>query len=169
MKTSELKECLRDLGYRLDVNYIKKYCSDDDRLAVINHDGMVVASVSNENRYDIDMRYKVKGFDESERQAIFELLVEYTKTPIDQREDWKAYAYKLKQPKNIEYDGQYLAFNTTTRKWRLVPEETWSDGKELLFFTHSWLKDLGVDIDELKTIFDEIEIKRACTKGDLKL
>lgn len=168
MKTSELRECLRDLGYRLDVNYIKKYCSDDDRLAVINRDGMVVASVSNENRYDIDMRYKVKEFDESKRQVIFELLVEYAKTPIEQREDWTAYAYKLKQPKNIEYGSQILAFNTTTRNWRLVPEETWSDGKELLFFTYSWLKDLGVDIDELKTIFDEIEIKRACTKGGLK-
>lgn len=137
MKTSEF------IGKALEINGVESF-ENDRYIKLRNISGGIIAIVGTKETHVLITDYR--GFDilsiNSKRQ-LFSLLVEYAKTPLEEREEPKK--YKLKH-KLIKVDGylnyverkKELIFSTDTeiggirvaftiQEWEVLTEQTWED------------------------------------------
>lgn len=151
MKTNELIEKAEKLGVTVDIRY-----RDMD----VYYEDLFIASLDMFEMFAVNTNYfNFCELDKDKQQQIFKLLIEYVSTPVKEREEEKKYMYRLKDKvKGITLkDSQYtfLSYKESDNKWYL------SNGCNLLKtqFTHSWLKEHKVDIEQLQEFYDEIEVK----------
>ncbi len=96
MKTTEFINKFKELGLGYDVTM-----SSDKRHLQISKSSAIFATVSTLDTNSINT-----GFVYTVSPELFDLIVEYAKTPIEEREEQKKYYLKLKT--NIITDGTYL-------------------------------------------------------------
>lgn len=83
MKTKEFIQKVKSLG--LDVEY--DYHSYEENLEVVLFNSLIV-NVSNDCEYEFDTNYPdFRKLSKKRKKDLFELLVEYSSTPIDEREE----------------------------------------------------------------------------------
>lgn len=104
MKTSEFIRIVEELGYEVvdnHVDYIKVY-RDNSSVAVV---------------YKSKVNALYTSYHKSVSDDLFDLCVEYAKTPIEEREEPKKYYLKLPHPYQIEsnylnnINGNYMFAN----------------------------------------------------------
>lgn len=136
MKTSEFKKKVEELGYECTRQAVRK-------------DGYICATFNKSRMYAIDTVFN--GFirlDESEKELLFSLLIEYASTPIEEREDEKRYRLRLTN-KTATVGDIYL--NKGFGEFVL---DTGSNSQSYqTIFTESELK----DIDETEFIREEVK------------
>ena len=83
MKTKEFIERVKSLG--LDVEY--DYHSYEENLEVVLFNALI-ANVSNDCEYEFDTNYPdFRKLSKRTKKKLFDLLVEFSSTPIAERED----------------------------------------------------------------------------------
>lgn len=93
MKTKEFIERVKSLG--LDVEY--DYHSYEENLEVVLFNALI-ANVSNDCEYEFDTNYPdFRKLSKKRKKDLFELLVEYSSTPIEERDKEKNEAEKEKK------------------------------------------------------------------------
>ena len=96
MKTKEFIEKVEELGFEVKT-YETTYVIFNNGAQVASIDNLIPMQLSNYHReYD-----KLNNFD---KEKLFDLLVEYARTPIDERGDKKRYCL---QKKNLEFFETY--------------------------------------------------------------
>lgn len=94
MKTKEFIEKVEKLGYNIEINWPTIY---------IKCDGCILARVDKARAYTIDTK---AAFEVKNAEELFDLCVEYAKTPIEDREE-KKYYLKLKRKNREFYESIY--------------------------------------------------------------
>ena len=142
MKTKEFMDEIRERGFYFEA-YNRQICVYSD----IEHDNEI-ATIYTDACFSIDLTYT--NFDELEhgrKEELFNLLVEYARTPIEERGEPKKYYLKHRWLKNEGYS--YL--NLDKQYGEIVPT-------------------LGTELNSynFKTLFTQAEIndikKRYCTE-----
>lgn len=108
-----------------------------------------------------EYHFMLEGNDE-EQEKLFDIIVEYSKTPIEEREEEPRYQYFLPEVHGIvlqEYDIKHscLNYNRTKNTWEWGSDEDTEDYQTI--FTHKELKKRGVDVEELREKYDEIKVE----------
>lgn len=163
MKTKEFIKKLKEIGFETEIlecggRYLEVY---DDCSKVAEIDIQHFLSIStNYSSFD--------NLSEEKKQPLFSFLMEYAMTPIEERQEEKKYMYRLKKIDGIEYieDYRYLNYDTEYNSWAIGDKtgaKIITDTEEVFevkyIFTHSWLEERGVDIEQLKEVYEEIEVK----------
>lgn len=87
MTTNEFIKKVEELGYEIKKNtYFGMVCLD-----ILNNKGDRVASVNSQQPYDIYTSAMFYLENEENQSKLFDLLVEYAKTPIEERVEQKKY------------------------------------------------------------------------------
>lgn len=86
MKTSEFIKKVGELGHWADskTNYIDIYRDD--------YNGDLLVEVSKVHLYNLDTQYTLSTIS----KELWELLIDYASTPVEEREDEKKYCLKFK-------------------------------------------------------------------------
>lgn len=100
MKTEEFIERAEALGYEVEKTTCLGVSCLDIKIAE-----ECVACVSLQGRYDFDISSEFYNETEKNQDALFDLLVEYSKTPIEEREEKKEYCFLLKVERLDPVDG----------------------------------------------------------------
>lgn len=151
MKTNELIEKAKAMGFEMQEKHkwIGFFCN-----------GYTVAIV---NKYDIfSLNTNHAGFrdlDEELKKQFYKLLTEYASTPVEEREEDKKYMYRLKKIEGVEY-GDFEYLNWDNDEENFILEDLSVDDDYTSEFTHSWLKRHGVNIEQLKEFYEEIEVTK---------
>ena len=121
MKTKEFIEKVEELGFDVEVIYYKK---DDSieierRIVIRNKENKCVVSVVWAERvYEFDNSWIcfTKLTEELQKKELFNLLIKYSSTPIEEREEAKKYYLKHKFLKGLVC-LQYLFLNKHTQEY----------------------------------------------------
>lgn len=136
MKTKEFIKRVKELGF-VTGRYF------DNHISVFDSEGIIV-SINEDRPYGTitDIRHL-----KSLTKELFDLCVEYAKTPIEEREYVKKYHLYLKRTKPKFFDdvGSYLTFNTYTNTFSL------DVGVETAHLTAQFTQK---EIDEIKERFN---------------
>lgn len=147
MKTKEFIEKVKDLGFDIKIGSVTVF---------IKCGGRTITRIDKKVPYEINTyaAFEVKDADE-----LFDLCVEYARTPIEEREDVKKYHLYLKRTKPKFFDdvGSYLTFNTYSNTFSI------DVGVETAHLTAQFTQE---EIDEIKEKFNtdlsefkQIEVK----------
>lgn len=107
MKTKEFIKRVEALGYDTEL-----YPSH----ITIKTSNIFVANVYTQSLYEINTRKNVK-FDLKNKEGLFDLITEYAKTPIEEREESKKYYLKHKWMGHEKL--KYLELDTQNDEWYL--------------------------------------------------
>ena len=139
MKTSELIKRVMEIegvdDYRLDEGMLCFYASEQ---------GGIVAYADRINKFEISTGYgNFKKLHSFSQELLLDLLYQYAKTPIEEREEQKKYKLKHKLVRGAGYlnyieDEKELRFSTeieienfktafTIQEWESLTEQTWED------------------------------------------
>lgn len=154
MKTKEFIEQAEKIGLKVII-----YKDTNEIFLKLPGTG-VAATVSINQLFEFNIGYcAFYLFDFERQQKIFDLLTEYSRTPIEERQEEKKYMYRLKKIDGVEYDSyDYLNWNYML-EYFLVADTSSPSGDYKIQFTHSWLEERGVDIKQLKEVYEEIEVE----------
>lgn len=108
MKTSEFIERVERLGYEVD------NISFPTVLRIVAGEDVWIASVETNALNKVDTRY-----DANIPSELFDLLVEYAKTPIEEREEEKKYHWKLKGGGKLDNDMSHFNYQKSANEWFL--------------------------------------------------
>lgn len=163
MKTKEFIKKINDLGYYAKLkDYDEKilYICHNNKGDVLQH---ILAAVNIEQIGVINTFYnEFNQLNIDKQQQLLGLLSKYSRTPIKERNEEKKYMYRLREINNLIFEKHsrgdyYLNYNTKRGRCFLHNNEEGSDIKTK--FTHSWLEEQGIDIEQLKEIYEELEVK----------
>lgn len=151
MRTKEFIKKLKEIGFEAEI------LECDGRYLEVYDDCSKVAEIDIQNFLSINTNYS--SFDklsEEKKQPLFSFLMEYAMTPIEERQE-KKYRYKLRGFGGINYGFNcYLNYNNSSKMFLVSDSEDCSLFRTV--FTHSWLEERGLDIKQLKDIYEEIEV-----------
>lgn len=172
MRINELREKIDKLGQKYDEKFIIEEIetfSNHSRITIyIDYYGShyTIANIMLKERYAFST--VEVGFDELPeelQEELFNILTEFARTPVDEREEVKKYQYRLKEKywwiaKDFDGERVYLNFRTDEDALRNVFLDT---SKDLMFhkteFTDEEIKEVvdkfGVDLE----MFDKIEVE----------
>ena len=105
MKTKEFIEKVEELGFDVEVKSIDDFIKIEHKIVIRNKENKcVVSALWTEKNYEFDNRWEsfTKLTEETKKQ-LFDLLVEYSTTPIKEREEEKKYYLKHKFIQNEVY------------------------------------------------------------------
>lgn len=149
MKTKEFIARVEDLGLYTEIDYIA------DTMLV--HDGQgIVATVSMLNQFEMSTGYYIFKATTEIKSKLLKILVEYTTTPIEERESPQKYRLKLK-PLELKIIGtnRYLAHDELNEEYILIDRR---DGYNLVKnkFTFDEILELDRNFDILSTFNAEV-------------
>lgn len=154
MKTKEFIEKVEELGFDVAV---KEY-NNEKRIQLFNSDGYTVSKVSTECICEgITAFNGFTNLQKDLKKQLFELLVEYSSTPIEEREEKKKYYLKHKFLRN-DHDKYYLNDNylnnyTPKNNWVLKNKATTDNYKTQ--FTKQEIEEIK---QKFNTSLDDFEI-----------
>lgn len=133
------------------------YCESIDKQKIF------ICSVSEYHQYNftIEREYYLL-LSENEQKELFDIIVEYSATPIKEREEVPQYQYFFSEVSGInlcEYDmvNRCLNYDKRYSQWCWSDNENNEDFKTI--FTHQELKDLGVNVEDLRKKYIEVRVK----------
>ena len=151
MKTKEFIEKVEELGFDVEVIYYKK---DDSieierRISIRNKENKcMIASLWIERIYEFDNNWVCFSILPTEtKKQLFNLLVEYSSTPREERREEEKYYLKHKLVK-IGEDNTYLNYKTESKNYVL---------------------DSNIETEKYKTKFTEQEIEEIKQKFNTSL
>ena len=154
MKTNEFIKEVEAMGFNAE---------EYPQWVVIYANGFRISTVSKNRLFVVNTDF-VKFYDlfKDKKQQLFNLLTQYASMPIEEREEEKKYMYLIKEVDGINLEihqdrEAYLNYSAENKGWFLSDNE--HDQYFQTQFTHSWLKERGIDIDQLKEVYDEIEVE----------
>lgn len=127
MKTKEFIKRVEELGYDIEISEVDVF---------IKYDGYIIARISRTSPYTMSVYAAFRG---RHAKELFKLCVDYTSTPIEEREEEKKYYLYLKN-KNREFYESIYSYLTLHKK-----DNTFS-------------LDVGVETAGLKCKFTQKEI-----------
>ena len=146
MKTKEFIKRVNELGYYVEI--------DSD--TVIKCDGCTLARINERRPYKMNANAMVEVKDAKE---LFDLCVEYARTPIKERKDVKKYYLYLKNKNREFYESiySYLTLRKQDNTFSLdVGVETAGLTAEFTQEKIDWIKErFNTDLEE----FEQIEVK----------
>lgn len=147
MKTKEFIEKVNGLGYCVEIGSV---------IVFIKYDGCTLARIEKRVPYSMNIEF---AFEATDAKELFDLCVEYARTPIEDRGEEKKYHLYLKRTKPKFFDdvGSYLTFNTYTNTFSLdVGVETAHLTAKFTQEKIDWIKErFNTDLEE----FEQIEVK----------
>lgn len=158
MKTKEFIERVKSLG--LDVEY--DYHSYEENLEVVLFNALI-ANVSNDCEYEFDTNYPdFRKLSKKRKKDLFELLVEYSSTPIEEREQEKKYYLKHKFLQNDYYydnDDEHCYLNNYTPKNNLLLKSKAATDDYKTQFTKQEIEEIKKDFNTSLDDFEIIEVE----------
>lgn len=106
MKTNEFIEKVEELGYDIEIDWPTIF---------IKCDGCILARVDKARAYTINTK---AAFEVKNAEELFDLCVEYARTPIEEREEEKKYYLRMSDGFYIVCD-KYLNFNKSAKHYVL--------------------------------------------------
>lgn len=102
MKTKEFIKRVKELGYDIEIS---------EENVFIKRDGFIIVRISRISMYIMRM---YTGFKVKYTKELFDLCVEYARTPIEEREEEeKFYLQKMKSFYDEKYDEEYAYLNVS--------------------------------------------------------
>lgn len=156
MKTNEFIKEVKNMGFEAIFNRVGDIMNLEIRE---NQYGGLVA-YSEVNKMFIvgiqdDFYYKLE---EQQQQKLFKLLTEYASTPVEDRKEENKYMYYIKNVDGINLsNNKYLSYYYREDRW-LPYDGKLFPGDYQYTFTHSELKELGVNIEQLKKVYKEVKV-----------
>lgn len=158
MKTNEFIKEVEAMGF-----VVKEKFGEVLEICTFIDDSVSVATVWKNKMYAIETKpILFSNFKKKKQEQLFKLLTEYASTPIEEREEEKKYMYRVRKLEGVKFNlffkqTSYLNFNKNNNVWFLDSEK----GNKInqTIFTHSELKTLGVDIEQLQEVYEEIEVE----------
>lgn len=148
MLTKDFIREVKSLGFIVDK-------SDEGTALIENSKNVTVAYVIIDKMYEFDTAYYVfEEIPESIKKKLFDLLVEYTSTPIDEREEPQKFYLKFKLPTN--YSDDFLNLNRTF-DWFEISTKSNSD-KFQTQFTQKEIDEMKVKFEVAFSDFEQIPI-----------
>ena len=144
MKTKEFIKKVEELGYDVEL-----YPSH----VVIKTSNISVATVYTQRLYEINTRSIVK-VELTHKEELFDLIIKYAKTPIDEREEPKKYYLRYKW---INADYNYLNYDCRLDVYGLdrILSFNWIKGK----FTLEEIEDIKEKYDTKLEDFEIVEVE----------
>lgn len=150
MKTKEFIEKVKELGFEV---MVKKY-NGEKCIQLVDIDGCTVSKASTECIYEGITAYN--GFTvlpKDLKKQLFNLLVEYSSTPIEEREEEKKHYLKHKFFKD-SFCRRYLFLNKHTQEYNIG--SNYEYGSYQTKFTQKEIdeikKKFGTDLDDFEMI-----------------
>ena len=148
MLTKDFIREVKSLGFIVDK-------SDEGTALIENSKNVTVAYVIIDKMYEFDTAYYVfEEIPESIKKKLFDLLVEYTSKPIDEREEPQKFYLKFKLPTN--YSDDFLNLNRTF-DWFEISTKSNSD-KFQTQFTQKEIDEMKVKFEVAFSDFEQIPI-----------
>lgn len=154
MKTKEFVKKVEELGFDVAV---KEY-NNEKCIQLFNSNGYAILKVSKECIYESTTTFnEFTNLQKDLKKQLFDLLVEYSSTPIKEREEEKKYYLKHKFLRN-DHDKYYLNDNylnnyTPKNNWVLKNKATTDNYKTQ--FTKQEIEELK---EKFNTSLDDFEI-----------
>lgn len=151
MKTSEFKEAVEELGFKLE----KTDNEIESELNIsLTSSNETLASISLKTRYDIFIYFEdcPNLINEEEQKKLFYLSVAYASTPIAEREEEKRYLLKIEE--NLMNEKLYIYYDTDFNRYRHIVESNLNTkmGGVKTVFTESELESMDL------TGFEKVEV-----------
>ena len=145
MKTKEFIQKVKSLG--LDVEY--DYHSYEENLEVVLFNSLIV-NVSNDCEYEFDTNYPdFRKLSKKRKKDLFELLVEYSSTPIEERD---------KEKNEVEKEKKYYL------KHKFLTNENSECYLNYIFNYNDWILNDNTMCNDFKTQFTKQEIEEIKAK-----
>lgn len=146
MKVKELKEAIKDIGFHNDINL---KVTEDIYAFYIESKNKTLAIVSKSEKCLIGINYQ--NFSEQEeklRQTLFDVIYEFAKTPLDERQEEKKYIIPLPHLTTSNGEQLFLThqgnFFPSIRDKKL--KQTWKE-KDLIHIPEEY-RDFAVEMEE---------------------
>lgn len=99
---------------------------------------------------------------DEEQEKLFDIIVEYSKTPIEEREEEPRYQYYIPSVQGLEVssgqrDSLFLNYDTGTGKWVFSTNNNGCGFQTI--FTYKELEKYGIDPQELREKYKEIKVE----------
>lgn len=155
MRTNELIEKAEAMGFEVveHPKYIDLYC-----------DKIKITDINKYKNFSVNTDYVYfHKLNEDKKQKLFNLLIKYSSTPIEERTEEKKYMYHTKKVDGLQFNVKYLQWvyldflTPEGYKGYFIVDYQIKECKKQ--FTHSWLEKHGVNIKQLQEVYDEIEVK----------
>ena len=170
MRINELREKIDKLGQKYDKNLtVSKYEVFDENLYITVYidyyiSSYTIATIVLKERYTFNTNEKGFGkLPEELQEELFEILVEFARTPTDEREEVKKYKYRLKEKYwwiLEDFDKIYLNWTIDEEGARPLTLDNSEDFPlHKTIFTDEEIEEVakkhGVDLE----MFDKIEVE----------
>lgn len=127
----------------------------DGYFRVKDSEGYNVAYVSNAITHMFDIAYNAfKNLQENDKNNLFDLLVEYTRTPLEEREEQERFFLKFK----IEIGGKYEYLNYYKEEDELTLDNSLETSSFQTLFTDKELEKLKEKFEVTLSDFEKIPI-----------
>lgn len=143
MKTKEFIKRVEDLGYTI-------FSTNERFIQICDHRGRTLAEVSREKLYHINTNK-----DEPITKTLFDLIVEYACTPVEDRKEEKKFYLRHKWIRK-SYDFNYLCFDEDSEIYTL---STCNSKEWKTVFTEKEVEELKEKFDTDLSDFKIIEVK----------
>ena len=138
MKTKEFIKKVEELGFTV--------CITEDTVYVLKDNEYIVVTVGVNKAFMIDCFYFMyMSSEEGIREKVFDLVVEYAKTPVEDRDEEKKFYLRHRL---IQTDGCYMYLQKTS------DDDKKMSVRVLGFSDNDDIKFSGKEIEEIKEKFD---------------
>ncbi len=147
MKTKEFKKRVEELGFEVWINGSIAY--------VLKNGQYTVASIKTNRVCAIDFFYHLnESLDKEISKKLFDIIVEYARTPLDEREEPKKYYLRYKW---INADYNYLNYDHRLNVYGLdrILNYNWTKNK----FTREEIKEIKQKSNTDLSDFEEEEVE----------
>lgn len=144
--------------------FVKVGC--DNNLCIYCNDGFsnfFICRINEFNQYIFSIEQKNYSLlEKDEQEKLFNIIVEYSMTPPEDRKEELRYQYFLPEVCGLfieEYDSNHscLNYDRNCGVWTWRNDEDTEDYQTI--FTHKELRKLGVDVEELREKYQEIKVE----------
>ena len=154
MKTKEFIEKVKELGFDVEVKSIDDFIKIEHKIVIRNKENKcVVSALWTERVYEFDNRWEYfTKLAEETKKELFDLLVKYSSTPIEGREEEKKYYLKHKFLTNGIRDC-YLNYKINYDNWILSDSK-----KQENYKTQFTEQEIEAIKEKINTSLDDFEI-----------